>query len=398
MNTGEPRNSTPQSRTAFSVLAELAAQSLGLGNGATTAAPHLRRRTSVSRLLLCFVLASIPALLMGLWNLGAQTLESMLLNRVAALPGMPWAFFTLAGFDVTSVGPLARFVLGAAYFLPLLIMTMATGVFWEVLFATLRRRRVDPGWLMACWLYALMLPASMPASLTMLGISFGLVFGKHIFGGTGRYIVSPALLGILFLQFGYPGHFSGAASFIPVPDLAAATTWSAVVSGGLNHAADTGLKWIDVFLGIEIGAPGAASAMLCLAGAAMLIYTGAASARTITGAFAGLIAATAVINAFAAGPANWHLPWYWHIALGQFAFAVAFIATDPTPAPMTTAGRWLQGLLIGVLTALIRAFNPAHPDGTLYAILLATLATPVIDHFVIYLRVLRWQRRWKSSP
>lgn len=388
---------TEYTRTAFDVLGELFTNPFRPADRATSTAPHIRCRSNVSRLLLIFVLASAPALLVGLWSLGVSTLESMTRDQLSGLPDNAWRIFTTLGFDATSDSVIGALLLGLAYFLPLLVVTLAVGIFWEVLFATVRRRAVDPGWLMACWLYALMLPAMLPLGMTALGISFGLVFGKHIFGGTGRYIASPALLGVLFLKFGYPGYFAGSGNFLPLPELAAGTTWASVVGSGLSAAAESGVDWFDVFLGLEIGAPGTVSTLSCLAGAALLIYTGAASARTITGAFAGLIVAAALVNTFGTEPVDWQLPWYWHIALGTFTFGVVFVATDPTPAPMTTAGRWIQGALVGVLTVLIRTYNPAHPDGTLYAILLAALATPVIDDAAIRVRMARWQRRWTSE-
>jgi Na+-transporting NADH:ubiquinone oxidoreductase subunit B len=171
-----------------------------------------------------------------------------------------------------------------------------------------------------------------------------------------------------------------------------------VVASGLENAVVEGLSWSHLFLGEEIGAFGAGSALLCLAGVAVLIYKGAASARTVLGAIIGLIAATLLVNGFSSEQALWQLPWYWHLALGNFVFGIAFIATDPTPSPMTAEGRWIQGALIGVLTILIRTLNPAHPEGTLYAILLAALTTPFIDHFVIRVRLARWHRRWRIRP
>jgi len=397
MDASQPGMRIGKKRAWPEVFLELLERVFSASNGATAGAPHVRHHTNTGRLLLFFILATLPVLLFGLWNLGSKTLQTMAQKHVSDLPDWQWDLFAAIGFDATSHGAIAPFLLGLAYFLPLLVVSLITGVFWTVLFATVRRRRVDPGWLMACWLFALLLPATLPLGLAVLGISFGLVFGKHIFGGTGRYIVSPALLGVLFLQFSYPGYFAGAASFLPIPDLVAGTTWATVVTHGLSEAEAAGLNWSQAFLGLEIGAIGAGSTLLCLAGTTILIYSGAASARTIVGAFIGLIIATVLVNTLGAGEPHLQLPWYWHIALGNFAFGVAFIATDPTPTPMTAQGRWTHGIMIGVLTILIRVFNPAHPDGTLYAILLAALATPVIDYFVIRIRVARWQRRWKKA-
>jgi len=394
----QPEMSVRKNRSWPRVLEELVGRLFGSSEHATAAAPHVRQRISVERLLLYFVLASAPALLLGLWNLGAQTLQTMLQHDLAALSGWQWILFTSLGFDAATRGVIGPFMLGLAYFSPLLIVTLATGIFWEVLFATVRRRPVDPGWLMACWLYVLLLPAGLPLGFAVLGISFGLVFGKHILGGTGRYLVSPALLGVLFLQFSYPDHFTGVGSFVPVSGLAVVSTWSTVVASGLENAVVEGLNWSQVFLGQEVGMVGTGSALLCLIGAAILVYKGAASARTLLGAIIGLICATLLVNSFSSEQTLQQLPWYWHLALGNFAFGVVFIATDPTPSPMTAEGRWIQGVLIGVLTILIRALNPEHPEGTLYAILLAALTTPVIDHFVIRVRLARWQRRWRTRP
>ena len=387
MNMNEPK---PLSHRLMALWTD----SYGASEFSTKTAPHIRDSASVERFMRYFVFASVPTLAMGLWNFGVQTLQSMSATRIVEITDWQWSVYAGLGFNSTSNGIAGPLILGLAYFLPLLFMTLAAGVFWESLFAVVRRRRVDPGWFTTCWLYALMLPAILPPGFALLGISFGLVFGKHIFGGTGRYIVSPALLGVIFLQLSYPGNFSGAGSFVPISGLATDTTWMALVTQGLAAPPGTGFDLTGIFLGLEIGATATGSAMLCIVGAAYLVAKGVASLRVVLGALAGLILASLALDASAD---SWTLPWYWHVSFGYFAFGIAFIATDPTPGPMTSAARWVYGLLIGILTVLIRSLNPAHPDGTLHAILLATLAVPLIDYCVVRMSVARWRRRWRST-
>jgi len=379
MSASKRRPSSEAPRNWRRVLDELTQQLLSPPVRATTGAPHVRAPASVERLLFYFVVGSTPALGVGLWNLGFQTFEALAMVETNAPPG--WRGSLLVGFGVplSSESVLACVSLGLLHFLPLLMVALAVGAFWEVVFASMRRRPVDPGWLMSSWLFALLLPPSAPLWLVLLGVSFGVVIGKHIFGGTGKYIVSPPLLGILFLYFGYPGFFVGGSTVLPVAGFVESSTWALAAAGGLPAE----ITWTQVFLGQEMGAIATGSALACLIGALFLIQQGAASRRTLLGALGGLFVTALLFNYSGSDDPAWLLPGHWHLALGSFAFGIAFLATDPTTSPTTQAGRWIHGALVGSLTVVMRVANPAHPDGALFAILVASLTIPLIDYCVL---------------
>jgi len=376
-------------RTWPRVLEELVEQLFTSPAHATVGAPHVRAVVSVERLLLLFVIASIPALGVGLWNLGFQTFEALAVTAIDVPPGWQGGVLAALGVPFSKESALACFAFGLLHFLPVLAVALVVSIFWEVVFATLRHRPVDSGWLMSSWLFALLLPASFPLWLVLLGMSFGAVIGKHIFGGTGKYIVSPSLLGVLFLYFGYPGFFIGEAAVVPIVGFTGSSSWVLIADGGIQ----TGMTWMQMFLGQEVGALATGSTLACLIGAAFLVYKGAASRRTLLGALGGLVITTLAFNYWGSEEPAWLLPWHWHLVLGSFAFGVAFLATDPTTSPTTPAGRWIHGVLIGVLAVIMRVTNPTHPDGALFAILVASLATPLIDYCVLRAWLMRSRKR-----
>jgi len=219
------------------------------------------------------------------------------------------------------------------HWLPLLGLALVVSRLWAELFARRRGRPLDAGWLVAAWLFALLVPAATPLGLAVVALSFGLVFGCHAFGGSGHYLVNPALLGVIFLAIGYP--LDAAA-----PEI------------------DSGL------------------AVASLIGAVYLIAMRTASAQLLTGALAAV-----VTGAIVAG-----LPWHSHLTLGHFAFVLAFVATDPTVQPTTAFGRWAFGASFGALTVVLRTFDPAQPEGSLPALLLVSLCVPMLDRIARRLR------------
>jgi len=317
--------------------------------------------TPARRVLRDFVLATVPALSIGLWSLGAQSLAGSPASGV-------WQIELLAGSPLRNMLPewLAAFALGALLFAPLALTAIAASAFWALVFARVRGRALDPGWFAAAWLFVLLLPAATPLPLAAIGLSFGLVFAGHVFGGTGRYIVSPVVAALVFLSVAYPEVFEQGA-WLPGSD--AGSTWAQIVSGPMPSASLA--AWIPAFLGREIDAFAAPSTLACLCGALFLVWRGAASARTMLAALAGLVLTSLVCGGLA---------WHWQLALGSFAFVTAFVATDPTTLPRTGPGIWARGLLFGALTIVIRTFNPDHPDGTVSAALLAGLAAPLLDY------------------
>jgi Na+-transporting NADH:ubiquinone oxidoreductase subunit B len=309
------------------------------------------------------LIASLPAAVIGIGNLGAQ---------IRAIPHDPagiWQLGVLDALGVTSDvgGVFASLATGAVFWLPLLIVALVVSFGWGTLFARSTGRPLDPVWLPAAWLFALMLPASVPLGMAAVSLSFGLVFGCHVFGGTDRYLVNPALLAVVFVGFGYPALMAPDAI---LPGGGAMSTWSLVAATGIDVARIQGIELPGAMTGHEIGVIGATSALACLIGAAYLIVARVASLAIVASALIGSIAAAIVGS---------NLPWTWHLALGNFAFAVAFIATDTTTCPATRAGRWIYGALFGVLTIVLRTANPSHPEGTWAALLLASLCIPLVD-------------------
>lgn len=310
-----------------------------------------------------FIVASAPAALIGVVLLGGQVgipaggitehWQLALLDRVGIRPGQP--------------GMPAAFLLGAAFWLPLLIVSLAVSRVWAIVFARARGRTPDRGWVVAAWLYALMLPVTVPPGFAALGLSFGLVFGCHVFGGTGRYLVSPALLGVVFLGIAYPplfeaGRWLPGGSVVPL--------WDALNTVGVTGAT-ANTDFIALLLGADVGAVGTLSAAACFAGAGWLIATRVAHWPVVMAAIAGATGA----GLLASG-----LPAHWHFVVGAFPFAVAFLATDPSTQPSTMLGRWGFGLLFGILTVVIRMGDPAHPEGTWQALLIASLCVPLLDY------------------
>jgi len=242
-------------------------------------------------------------------------------------------------------------------------------------------------------LFTLTLPPSIPLWQVALGISFGVVIGKEIFGGTGKNFMNPALVGRAFLFFAFPAQMSGDSVWVPVDGYSGATPLSLAATGGMQAIAAADISWWQAFLGSLPGSLGSTSALACLLGAAFLIYTRIASWRIIGGVFLGMLLTSLIVNVIDGSNPMLAMPWYWHLVLGGFAFGMVFMATDPVSAPMTDAGRWFFGLLIGFMTVVIRVFNPAFPEGIMLAILFANIFAPLIDYFVIQLNIRRRQRR-----
>lgn len=365
------------------VPAELVARALTRAPALTPAAPHVRARVGTDRLLAWFILASAPAVLVGCWSLGAALASASPEAGEGGLGG--WRAALAAGGAADGpAGVLASLGLGLSYFVPILTVAVVVAVAWETAFAVWRERPADPGIFMTAWLFAALSPATLPLPLAALGMSFGVVLGSKIFGGTGRYLVSPALLGAVFLSLAYPAVFDPRGA---VPATALATTWSELATDGAAALEAAGRSWLAIFAGREVDLLGTSSALACLAGAGVLAVRGAASWRTLAGGLLGLWLASGL-------GADTPIPGRWHLAVGSFAFCLAFVATDPTTLPLTRLGRWLHGAAIGALVVAIRMLNPAHPEGSLAAILIAALFTPIFDHAVVawHARVSRAER------
>jgi Na+-transporting NADH:ubiquinone oxidoreductase subunit B len=272
---------------------------------------------------------------------------------------------------------------------------MIAGGFWEILFAGIRNHEINEGFFVTSLLFALILPASIPLWQVALGISFGVVIGKEVFGGTGKNFLNPALVGRAFLYFAYPVQISGDSVWIPIDGFSGATALGVAAVDGMSGVLASGVTWGQAFFGQMQGSLGETSAAACLFGAAVLIYTRIASWRIIVAVFAGLIIPVLFFGGADDSNPMMTMPWHWHLVVGGFAFGAVFMATDPVTAAQTNTGKWIFGLLIGFMTWVIRVVNPAFPEGIMLAILFGNIFAPIIDYLVVRANVRR--RRMRSA-
>lgn len=367
---------------------------------ATISAPHVRDGNNVQRLMANFVIASIPCLLIGLWNLGEQTHFAMAQIGMTEAPGWRGAIMATFGMGYDPQDVAACLFHGFLYFLPIFIVALLTGAFWESLFAQLRRRPVDEGLLAIAWLFALVMPATAPLYQVALGMSFGIIVGKGIYGGMGRYIVSPVVLGFAFLMFSFSDLVFSEGVWVPVPGYDEPTTVEiAIEEGGVAALQAVDYHWWQLFIGNQSGPIGVTSTLGCLLGAVFLILSGTASWRIMLGSLIGMITAVLLLNVL--GPEDnpmFHVPWYWHFVIAGWAFATVFVATDPVAAATTNPGRWGFGIMVGALTIIVRVTNPSLFQGGVFAILLASIFSPLFDYFVVERNIKRRRQRAGAAP
>ena len=363
----------------------------------TGVAPHVRDALDMKRLMITVVIALAGCIYMALYNTGYQ---ANLAIAAGAAPLDVWQTRAMEsmGLAFTPGDLWACLVHGALYFVPVLVVTFAVGGFWEVLFSVVRGHEVNEGLLVTGMLFPLILPATVPLWQVALGISFGVVVGKEIFGGTGMNVLNPALTARAFLFFAYPAELSGDAVWIAAgtaPDgVSGATALARAAEGGLADATELLEPW-QAFIGLMPGSMGETSVLACLAGAVVLIVTGIGSWRIMASVAAGTFATALMFNAVgsATNPFFEVTP-LWHVLLGGWAFGTVFMATDPVTGPSTTFGHYVYGMLIGVLVVLIRVVNPAYPEGMMLAILFMNLFAPLIDYVVVQANVRRRRARY----
>lgn len=379
----------------FAALYEAVDTFLYMPADVTRSSPHIRDAIDVKRVMITVVLAVLPCALFGMYNVGHQA--NLALAGLGQEMAAGWRGEMLAalGFGFDPANFRDCFGHGALYFLPIYLVTMMAGGLWETIFAAVRNHEINEGFLVTSMLYALTLPATTPLWQVALGITFGVVIGKEVFGGTGKNFLNPALTGRAFLFFAYPAQMSGDAVWVPVDGFTGATALAQAAQGGLAAVTASGLTWTDAFIGNMQGSIGETSALACLVGAAFLVYTRIASWRIMLSVLLGMVATVTIFNL--AGRAGGHpyldMPWYWHAVLGGYAFGLVFMATDPVSASMTRAGQWAYGILIGLTVSIVRVLNPAYSEGMMLAILLGNVAAPTIDYCVVKLNVRRRARR-----
>ncbi|MBH0028111.1 NADH:ubiquinone reductase (Na(+)-transporting) subunit B [Pseudoalteromonas sp. SWN29] len=351
-------------------------------------ATHVRDNIDLKRMMILVWMATFPAMFFGMFNIGDQA--AIALGNGFELANI-WQvdLFQLLGGQLTAdAGWGAKMFYGACFFLPIYAVTFAVGGFWEVIFASVRKHEINEGFFVTSVLFALILPATIPLWQVALGITFGVVIAKEIFGGTGRNFLNPALAGRAFLFFAYPAQISGDTVWTAVDSFSGATMLGQAFAGTLDFANME--LWWNAFYGFIQGSVGETSTLALLVGGLFLIYVRIASWRIVLGVFLGMVATAFILNAVGSetNPV-FAMPWYWHLVLGGFAFGMFFMATDPVSAAFTDKGKLAYGLLIGFMVVMIRVVNPAFPEGMMLAILFANLFAPLFDHFVVQANIKR---------
>ena len=361
----------------------------------THSGAHIRDGIDLKRTMFLVIVALIPCLLFGMWNIGAQ-------------------YHLSIGEDQ---GMVANLMVGAWKVLPLVLVSYGVGLGIEFLFAGLRGHSINEGFLVSGMLIPLIMPVDVPLWMVALAVAFAVIVAKEVFGGTGMNILNVALTARAFLFFAYPKQLSGE---IWIHDVAANGADGVLVDGysgatALGHLASTvgtpaaeaseatmslfadgGMfSFSNCLIGTIPGSIGETSALACLIGAAMLIWTGIASWRIIGSFLAGGLVMGALFNLFGAN-AFMTIPPHHQVVMGGFMFGMVFMATDPVSASQTNTGKLWYGFLGGLLSILIRVFNPAYPEGVMMAILFMNVMAPLIDHYVIEANIKRRERRLKT--
>ena len=357
----------------------------------TTVAPHARSYVDMKRIMTYVVIATIPCILMALYNTG---LQSNLAIAEFGPSGWRAGIIEALGIGFDAANPVANMLHGLLYFLPIYIVTLVAGGIFEVIFATVRKHEVNEGFLVSSMLYALILPATTPLWQVALGIIFGVVIGKEVFGGTGKNFLNPALTGRAFLYFAYPAQLSGDSVWVPVDGFTGATALAVSAADGFQELAARGVTWWDSFLGFIPGSMGETSTLAALIGLVFLLATRIANYRLVLGCLIGMIGFSTLLN-WIGSDTNpmFAMPWYWHLVVGGYAFGLVFMVTEPVSASQTNMGRYFYGALIGFMVVMIRVVNPAFPEGMMLAILFGNVFAPLIDYFVVQANIKRRAKR-----
>lgn len=386
---------------------------------------HVRDNIDLKRMMITVVMALVPATLFGMWNVGYQA--NTAIQRAAEagekyVGDWHYTIHNAIGFtnDATSVADCM--VLGAIFFLPIYIVCMFVGGHIEMVFSVLRGHEINEGFLVTGLLFPLTLPASIPLWQVAVGIAFGVIVAKEVFGGTGRNFLNVALSSRAFLYFAHAGEisgdkvwtavdgFSGATALgqmaVATPDPTRETNPAMASLESVNYALGNAdpvtwtapITWTEAFLGTVQGCVGETSTLMCLIGAAILIGAGIGSWKIMAGVLGGVAATALFLNGVTAGTnPMMAVPFYWHFVIGGLAFGLVFMATDPVSASMTEKGKWIYGGLIGFMTVLIRCINPAFPEGIMLAILFGNVFAPLIDYFVVSANVRRRMARYVTT-
>lgn len=386
-------------------------------------APHVRDSIDLKRIMIFVWLATFPCIFAACYNMGFQVSELLPKNAAgladtSSLSGWRVDLALMFGWRGDASSVFDCFIYGAMFFFPVYAVTFIVGGFWEVLFAGIRNHEVNEGFFVTSILFALTLPPTIELWQVALGITFGVVVGKEIFGGTGKNFLNPALVGRCFLFFAYSSNMTGDVwiangvdAYTGATPLAAMTvqgmldtgaglfdlgavTIPAVTAGEGVFPLVGQYTWLDAFIGVIPGSMGETSAVACLIGGAFLLITKIASWRIVLGCLVGLVTTSFLMNIVAGGDnPMFAVPWYWHIVTGGFMFGMMFMATDPVSAAHTNWGRFWFGMLVGFMTVLVRVLNPGFAEGVMLAIVFANIFAPLFDYAVVKRNVKRRQQR-----
>ncbi len=338
----------------------------------TTGATHVRDSINHKRVMSIIVLALLPCIMMALWNSGYQ--ENLTLNQMLAagsITSLPMLSDCTSLFD--------NLMTGLGICLPIFLTTLIVQGIWVVVFAAMRKKNIDAGFLVTALLITLLMPPTIPLWQVALATSFGVVLGREVYGGIGMNFLSPALVAWMFLYMAYPASMSGTAVWTAVDGYTGATPLTMALKEGMPSLAAQGVTWQSAFLGTIPGTLGETSALACLLGAVVLIITGIAAWRIIAAIVIGVVGLSSLLCLFdpnAMSPA-------WHLVLGGLAFGTVFLATDHSASALTIKGQWFYGLLIGILVVTVRVFNPMMPESAGMVILFGSVLAPLIDRVVI---------------
>lgn len=351
----------------------------GKVNKSTT---HVRDSIDLKRIMILVWAATFPAMFYGMYNIGVQANDAIVAGAATLPDTWQAALFTALGGSLgQDTGWLGLMAYGACFWLPIYATTFIVGGFWEVIFASVRKHEVNEGFFVTSVLFALTLPATVPLWQVALGITFGVVIAKEIFGGTGRNFLNPALSGRAFLYFAYPAQMSGDQIWVAADGYSGATSLGKAAAGDMDFS--NMQLWWDAFFGNIPGSAGEVSTLAILIGGLFIIYMRIASWRIVAGVIIGVALFASLLNMIGSDTNHmFAMPWHWHMVIGGLAFGTFFMATDPVSASFTNKAKWAYGLLIGFMTVMIRVLNPAFPEGIMLAILFANLWAPLFDYFV----------------
>ena len=349
----------------------------------TSGASHVRDGLNLKRVMITVWLCAFLPVFVGSYFIGLNANEAMQALGMTSVDN--WRGFFLNGlvsYDPNSVWDCL--VHGLAYFIPLYITVFVAGILFELWFASKRGHEINEGYFVTSILFTLSLPPSIPLWMAAVGVVFGVVIAKEVFGGTGKNFLNPALTGRAFLYFAYPAQMSGDAVWVAVDGWTQATPL-----GNAALGLDYGVDWMSAFIGSMPGSVGETSTLAILIAGALLCLSRIASWRVMAGVLLGMVLTSSLFNLLPSSNPMFAMPFYWHLVLGGFAFGAVFMATDPVSAAMTNNGRWFYGILIGFMCVLIRVVNPAFPEGMMLAILFGNLFAPLLDHFVMQSNIKR---------